>query len=167
MTLLDFQLIIIITVTIWVAVFNRFSWNSHSWCELTHGWTLFFSETIGPIEPLICGKMCLQSWFFDFHSAGMGFLEEKISKSYSIPHFQQKRLYSFFSSNGPFPEKWSCPRKIIFHSYFGNFFFNWYIKNIQNLISYKKVYIYFCCQSSSFPQNCHVLPQLVFHYFLT
>ncbi len=87
MTLLDFQLIIIITVTIQVAVFNRFSWNSHGWCESTLGWILFFLETIGPIEPLISGKMCHQYWFLGFYSASMGFFEEKFSKPYSVSHF--------------------------------------------------------------------------------
>ncbi len=42
MTLLDFQRIIMITVTIQVAILNQFSWNSHGWCDFTHGWILFF-----------------------------------------------------------------------------------------------------------------------------
>ncbi len=47
MTLLDFQLIIIITVSIQVAVLNQFSWNSHGFCKSINGWTLsFFLETI-------------------------------------------------------------------------------------------------------------------------
>ncbi len=68
-----------ITVTIQVAVLNQFSWNSEGWCDSTHGRILFlFFETIGLIEPLIRGKMCSQNWFFVFHSASMGFSEEKI-----------------------------------------------------------------------------------------
>ncbi len=42
MTLLNFQLIIIITVLIQITVLNQFSWNSHGCCESTHGWILFF-----------------------------------------------------------------------------------------------------------------------------
>ncbi len=55
------------------------------------------------------------------------------------------------SSDIPFPKKWSCPLKIIFLSYFGKYcYFFWkncYIKNIQNLISYKKFCIDFCRQT--------------------
>ncbi len=41
------------------------------------------------------------------------------------------------------------------------------MKNIQNLTSYKKVYIDFCDQTPPSPQNGNVLPQMVFHNFLT
>ncbi len=44
MTLLDFQLIIIITVTIPVALLNWFSWNPHGWWESAYGWILFFEN---------------------------------------------------------------------------------------------------------------------------
>ncbi len=84
MTRLDFQLIIIITFTIQVAVLNRFSWNSLSWCGSTHRWTQWSLETIGLIEPLIWGKKGRQNRFFGY---GMGFSEKKISKSYSVPSF--------------------------------------------------------------------------------
>ncbi len=66
MTLLDFQLIIIITVTIQVAVLNRFSWNSHGWWGSIHGWTLLFLETISLIEPLIWGKCASKTGFLVF-----------------------------------------------------------------------------------------------------
>ncbi len=62
-------------------------------------------------------------WFFSFHSASMGFFKEKISKTFSVPHFPCRRLYSFSSSNTPFPEKWSCPRKNYFSQLFWNYFF--------------------------------------------
>ncbi len=82
-----------------------------------------FLETVGSIEPLIWGKMCPQNWFFSFHSEDM-FFEENILKRYLVPHFPQKKLYSFLSSDTPpFPEKWSCPLKIIFRCYFDFFFF--------------------------------------------
>ncbi len=81
LTLLDFQLIIIITVTIQVAVLNRFLWNSHGWCEFIYGWHLIFLETIDQIEPLIWGKVCPQNWFFGFHSTGIGVFWEKHFKT--------------------------------------------------------------------------------------
>ncbi len=97
MALLDFQVITIITVTILVSVLNRFLWNSHGWCEFTYRWTLFFFlEKIGPIEPLIWGKMCPQNWFFDFHSAGIGFLREKSQSHNRYPISRRKSYIHFF-----------------------------------------------------------------------
>ncbi len=54
--MLIYLLLNIYEVTIQVAVLIRFSWNSHGWCGATHGWTLLFLETIGPIEPQIWGE---------------------------------------------------------------------------------------------------------------
>ncbi len=70
-------LIYIYKVMIQVAGLIRFSWNSHGWCGSTHGWTLLFLETIGPIETQIWGKMCPQNQFFGFKSNGMSFFEKK------------------------------------------------------------------------------------------
>ncbi len=58
-TLPDFQLIIIFTITIQLAVLNWFSWNSHGWYG-SPTWVnpIFFLETVGPIELPIWGKMC-------------------------------------------------------------------------------------------------------------
>ncbi len=39
------------------------------------------------------------------------------------------------------------------------------MKNIQNLISYKKVLINFCRQTSPSSQNGDVLQQMIFHNF--
>ncbi len=52
--------------------------------------------------------------FLDFNSAGMGFSEENTSKQYSVSDFPLKKLYSFLSSDSPFPGKWSCPQKFFF-----------------------------------------------------
>ncbi len=108
MTRLDFQLIIIITVTIQVAVLNRFSWNSHGWSESAHGWTLFFFfffffflKTSGSIEPLIWRKMCPQNWFFGFYSAIWGW--GKNFKTYSVPHFHIKVYIDFCRQTPAFP----------------------------------------------------------------
>ncbi len=91
MTLPDFQFIIMITVTIRIAVLNQFSWNSHGWCESTHGWTLiyyynFFLETRENVPP---------KRVFGFHSASMVVFEKKISTPYSVPHFPRKGCIHF------------------------------------------------------------------------
>ncbi len=39
------------------------------------------------------------------------------------------------------------------------------MKNIQNLNNNKKDYIDFCLQTSAFPRNGYVLPQMVFRNF--
>ncbi len=159
MTLSDFLLIIIITVTIW------------DWCESTNRWTVFFLETIGQIKPLIWGKMCTYKCFFGFHSVSVGFLEEKISKLYLVPLFSIEKVIFIFVVWHPIPWKnGHAPQKLFFAVLLEDIVFfkkkkNYYIKNIQNLNSYKKVYIDFCCQTPSSSQNCHVLLQIVFRNF--
>ncbi len=59
------------------------------------------------------GENVPRNWFFGFHSASMGFFEEKISKLYSVPNFSRKKLYSF-----------SRTPKIIFCGYFGKYCFS-------------------------------------------
>ncbi len=78
----------------------RFSWNSQGWCESTHGWTLLFLETIGPIELHIWGKMCHQKQFFGFKSDGTAFFEKKIKNCIWYPIYQ-KKCYIHFC--GPTP----------------------------------------------------------------
>ncbi len=128
----------------------------------------FFGNNLATRTTDMGENVPLRTGFFGFHLADMGFFEEKISKLYSVSHFPWKRLYSFLSSNTLFPEKWSLPlpKKIIFHGYFGEycFFFNC-MKNIQNLIPYKKVCINFCHKTTLFPQNGHVVPQKIFPNF--
>ncbi len=70
------------------------------------------------------------------------------------------------------PSLWKMvlPTKNYFSPLFWKTFFFFflkycYIKNIKNLISYKKVYNDFCRQTPPSPQNGHVLPQMVFHNF--
>ncbi len=161
-----------------VAVLNRFSWNSHGWCESTHGSTLIFLEIIRPIEPLIWGKCAPKNGFLAFIQLVLwGFFEKKISKSYSVPHFPKKRLPSFLSSDTLLPKNWLSqtpsppPRQ---KNYFSQLFWkilffllNCCMKNIQNLISDKKIYIDFCHHTPTSPQNGHVLPQVFFVVFST
>ncbi len=74
-----------------------------------------------------------------------------LENGHILPHFPQKRLYSFLSSDAPFSQKWLYPQKLFFivvlksivclFVWFFFFFFFWkncLMKNIQNLISYKK-----------------------------
>ncbi len=68
-------------------------------------------EIIGPIEPQIWGKICPQNRFFGFRSNGIGVFEKKTWILYLVPHLPKKRLYSFLSSEPPFPEKcWRPPK---------------------------------------------------------
>ncbi len=88
-------------VTIQVAVLIRFSWNSHGWCGITHGWTLLFLETIGPIEPQIWGKVCPQNRFFVFKSDGLGFFQKKTYKLFLVPNLPKKKDYIHFCRPTP------------------------------------------------------------------
>ncbi len=128
MTLPHVQLIIIIIIVmIQVAVLNWFSWNSHGWCESTHKWTLFLLEIIGPIKSLIKG--------------GGGNVAPKLfchPTFYSLKNSHARK--TFFT--------------VILKILFCFFFLKCYMKNIQNLISYKKVYIDFCRQTRPYFENC-------------
>ncbi len=52
-------------------IFRKFTWLVAS-PHMGQAFLFFFFLTIGPIEPLIWGKMCPQNWFFGFHSAWRG-----------------------------------------------------------------------------------------------
>ncbi len=151
MILLDFPLILIITVMIQVAVLNRFLWNSHGWCEYTHGWTtLFFWETIGPITDMGKNMLPNQIFWLSFSQYG-GFLWQKFQSRIQYPISHRKSYIHFCH---PFPGKMVMPSKIIFRGYFGKYFFvvfcffgkivKW---KIFKSSSYKKVYINFCRQT--------------------
>ncbi len=58
------------------------------------------------------GKCVPKIAFSAFIQPVWGFLKKKKkgSKQYSVPHFLQKRLYSFLLSDVPLPQKWSCDR---------------------------------------------------------
>ncbi len=135
MTLLDFQLITIITVTKQVTVLNWFSWNSHGWCESTHEWTLLFLFfflfiffTIGPIEPLIWRKCGLKLVFWLSFSRYRGFWRKKfqshiwylISHRRSNIHFCRPTPYSL--KNG------HAPQKLFFAVILENVFFEKIVK---------------------------------------
>ncbi len=51
--------------TIHEQVLNWFSWNSHAWCGSTHWWNLLYWETMGPVEPPICGKNYFSQLFWN------------------------------------------------------------------------------------------------------
>ncbi len=111
--------------------------------------------------------MCPQNLFFDFHSVSCRgkcapktcfstsiqparLLLRKKLKKYSVPHFPQKRFLSFFVIRHLTPVKNTHVLEIIFRDYFGKYCFsqkNCKMKNMQNLISYKKSYIDFCRQA--------------------
>ncbi len=111
MTLLDFQLTIIITVTIQVAVLKQFSWNSNNWCGSTHGQTLFFIylfnflKTIGPIEPQIGGKMCPQKLVFWLSLSRYGVFLGKNIKAIFVTPLSIEKVTFIFAVWSPIPYK--------------------------------------------------------------
>ncbi len=67
-------------------MYNDAQYTSQFWTDFraihtvggsTHGWTLLFLETVGPIEPQIWVKMYPRNQFFGFKLDGRRFFEEK------------------------------------------------------------------------------------------
>ncbi len=150
MTLPDFQFIIIITVTILVAVLNRFSWNSHGRYEFTHGWTqkffFFFWKKLVQYNPWYGGKVP-PKLFFRLSFSWYGVFWGKNFKAVFGTPFPIENVIFVFVVRHRIPwKKGHAPQKLFF-AVILDFFFNCYMKNIQNLISYKKVYIEFYRQT--------------------
>ncbi len=142
MTLLDFQLIIVITVTLQVGVLNRFSWNSHGWWESTYGWTLCFLWHNQSNRTTDMGENEPQNCFFPFIQPVWDFLRKKF-QSLIRYHFSQKRLYSFRHPIIHSLKNSHALQKLFFAVIFVNisafFWKNCYPKNVQKLIFYKNV----------------------------
>ncbi len=104
--------------------------NLYTWCRSTHGWTLSFLETIGPIEPPIWGKCAPKTSVLAFIQSVWNFSRKKVVNSmwYPIPH--RKGSTHFYCPSPTLPQKWLCPPKIIFHDYFGKKFF--FLKKLFN-----------------------------------
>ncbi len=97
----------------------------NAWLVRVHPWvnTIFFLETIGPIELQIGGKMCSQNQFFGFESDGMGFLGESLKTLFGASFPPPERLNSILSYKVPFPQKRSRPTKMFFSCFLGKFCF--------------------------------------------
>ncbi len=78
-----------------VAVLTRFSWNSHSWCGSTHGWTLLFLETIGPTEPHIWRKCAPKTSLSGLSQTVWGFSREKLKNCIWYPIYQKEGYINF------------------------------------------------------------------------
>ncbi len=114
MTLLDFRLIIIITVRIQASVLNRFSWNLHACCESTHEWTVLFFGNNWSNRNTDMGKNVPPKLFFGFRSAGTGFFQKNILKPYLVSHFPYK-VYIHFCHRIPYSLKNDhAPQKLFF-----------------------------------------------------
>ncbi len=160
MTLLDFQLIIITTATIQVAVLNRFSWNSHGRCESTHRWTLYFFGNNRSNKTT--------TGFLAFIQPVWRFLRKKFQSRIWYPISCRKDSIHFCRPIPHSLKNGHALQKLFFTVILENIvFFICYMKNIQNHISYKKVYIDFCCQTPPSPQNGVVLPQMFFCHFFS
>ncbi len=168
MTLLDFHLIIIITVTIQVAVFNWFSWNSHGWCQPKHGWTLFcFGNNQSNRTTDMGENMPPKLVFWLSFSWYGGFWGKNFEAVFGTP-FPIIKVIHFCHPASHSVKNGYAAKNIFLAVILENIIIiilNCYIKNIQNLISYKKGCTDFCRQMPPFPQNGHVLPQMVFHNF--
>ncbi len=126
MTLQDFQLIIIITVTIQIAALNWFSWNSHSWCGSTLGWTFFGNNLFNRTTDM--GENVPPKLIFWFSvSRYMGFWRKNLKVVYGTPFPIEKVLFIFVVRH-PIPWKMVMSSKIIFRSYFGKYIFKKVVK---------------------------------------
>ncbi len=123
MTLLDFQLKIIITVMI-IDFHEIHNVGASPHMGEPH---FFFLETIGAIEPLIRGEMCPQNWLFGFHSASMGFFEEKIQSHTRYPISHKKVIFNFVIQH-PIPCKIVMPHKNYFVQLFWKILFSFFEK---------------------------------------
>ncbi len=151
MILIDFQLIIIIIVTIQVVVLNCFSWNSHGWSESTHVWILFFffnnwsNRTTSMVE-----NVPLKLVFLVFIQPVWGFWGKNFESCIRYPISHRKGYIHFCRPTPHSLKNGHASQKLFFVVILEIFFFfqkNCYMKNIQNLISYKKVYVDFCRQT--------------------
>ncbi len=104
-------------------IFMKFTW----WVPI-HQWVnpIVFGNN-RPNRTTGMGENVPPKPVFCIYLTGTCFFEEQSSKLYSVPHFAQKRLYSFLSSDAPFPRKWSCPPKSFFCSYVGKGFFFFFL----------------------------------------
>ncbi len=106
---------------------------------------------------------------FQLSFSRYGFLHGRNLKTIFGTLFSRRKVSTHLCHLLPcFPQKWSCPLKIIFRRYFGKYCFfqkNSYMRNFQNLILYKKCYTDSCRHTHPSPYNGHVLPQMVFPNF--
>ncbi len=91
-----------------------------------HTWVnpIFFLETITSIEPLIQGKCAPKTYFLAFIQPAWRLLRKKFHSCIRYLVSPPKKVILIFVIRRLFPEKWSCPPKIIFNGSFGFFFFS-------------------------------------------
>ncbi len=97
-----------------------------------------------------------------------GFWGKNVKAVFGTPFPIEKVIFIFVLQH-PIPWKMAMsPKNYLLRLFWKkNFFFekNCYMKQIQNLISYNKVYTDFCRQTPPSPQNDHILSQMVFRNF--
>ncbi len=121
-----------------------------------HIWvnSYFFLEgggggTIGPIEHWCVGKYVPKTGFLAFIQPVWSFLRKKFRSCNRYP-ISHGKVYIHFCCPTSHSLKNGHDPKNFFPRHFGKYCFNWkncYTKNIQNLISYKKVNVDFCNQT--------------------
>ncbi len=95
-------------------IFMKFAWFVwvHPWVNPIVFENSRPDTTTGRVENVAPNRL---SAFFQLEWV---FLRKNLKTVFGSPS-PLKRLYSFLSSDPPFPQKWSCPQKIIFRRYFG------------------------------------------------
>ncbi len=143
------------------SIFMKFTWlvRVHTWVKPIF-YLFFFFERIGPIQPLM-GKICPENGFLAFIQPLWGFLKKKFQIHIWYPIFHRKGYIHFCCLTPCSLKNSHASQQIFFTVILENivFLFFWkncHIKNIQSLISYKKAYIDFCHQISSFSKNGHL-----------
>ncbi len=128
----------------------------------------FFWKQIGPIEPLIWGKICPWNWFLGFHSAIMVFFRKKFQSRILYP-ISHRRGYIHFSCPMPHSLK-NChaPQKLFFAVILKNIVF--FEKNVKQKLFKTSFFtnnfiLIFVTRYPLSLQNGHVLPQMVFRSF--
>ncbi len=143
MTLLDFQLIIVITVTIQVAVLNWFSLNSHSWCGSTHRRILLFLETISLIEPLIWGKCTPKTGLLPLIRHVWGFLRDELQNCILYPISHRNGYIHFCCPTPRFLKNGRAPKKF-------------FAVILENIVFFKKI-VEWKIFKTSFPTKKFIL----------
>ncbi len=104
-----------------------------------HSWTLFFFGNNRSNSTIIMGgNVARKLVFWLFIQPVWGFLRKKFESRIQYPISRRKGYIHFCI----IPWKMAVPPKIVFCGCFGKYCYFWkncYVKNIRNLISYKKV----------------------------
>ncbi len=130
----------------------------HPWVNLTTFGNNRSNRTTdigGKCAPKTGSSAFIQSvWFF---------LKKNKKTVFGIPFPTEKVIFTFIVQQAVSSKMVMRPK-----NYFSRLFWKimLFLKDIHNFNAYKKGYIDFCRQTSPSSKNGHVLPQMIFHFFL-